>query len=274
VPIRKVASILAFLAVVAGAATLSAQSDPRTVLEQQLKQTFPLTTFSADKSEVVTAGAVVVLQKDKLMTYAVTSPMPPVNTYKGGKISQGWGGFGRDIAITTLTGGAGTANDYAHQEYVTGQTLWVAQVSVGKSDISFVLVSDPDANNIRYYGQLNIPFHNKNSVPSSDEALKSIAEVLTIQPAQEQQAQGPPTPPTPPGQPQQQQTPLPPLAIPPPPTDAPPAAPRTVTLGEVRDQVIADFGQPQKVVHLGPKEIDYYPNMKVTYTNNKVSDAQ
>ena len=41
-----------------------------------------------------------------------------------------------------------------------------------------------------------------------------------------------------------------------------------------KDQVVANFGQPTKVVKLGTKEIDYYPDMKVVYTNGKVSDVQ
>jgi hypothetical protein len=38
--------------------------------------------------------------------------------------------------------------------------------------------------------------------------------------------------------------------------------------------VIASLGQPQKIVQLGAKEIDYYPDMKVTFLNGKVSDVQ
>ena len=34
------------------------------------------------------------------------------------------------------------------------------------------------------------------------------------------------------------------------------------------------FGAPTKIVKLGTKEIDYYPDMKVTFVNNKVTDVQ
>ena len=291
--LRKTVVISAFLAAMVAANCLHAQGgDPKSALEQRLKEAFPPTKFSANKSDVVTAGAVVVLQRDKLMTYAVASPMPPINTYKTGKISQGWGGFGRDLLITTAAGGQGTANDYPHQEYVTGQTLWVGQIAVNKDDISFVLVSDPDANNIRYYAQLKIPFR-KGSIPSPDDGLKSVSEVLTVQPAsgdnsghQPAPDSGEPAAPSsgqhafaplipPPAQPVQAS--LPPLQPPPPPTDAsppPPAAPKTISLGQTKDQVIATFGQPQKAVHVGPKEIDFYQDMKVTLVNGKVTDVQ
>lgn len=433
VSLRKAVVFFAFLAVVGASVGLDAQGDPKAALEQKLKEAFPLTKFSADKSEVVTAGAVVVLQKDKLMTYAVASPMPPINTYKNGKISQGLGGFTRDILITTATGGGGTANDYPHQQYVTGQTLWVGQIAVSKDNISLVLLSDPDANNVRYYGQLNIPFH-KGSIPSPDEGLRAVSEVLTVQQPQDNggsqgdQSQngdtkaaileaikaqfiqtklsedlhdivtpgtiitlrsqdgillcstvskvpltsyyeeghislGPAgkaiwnrllnaaqpgvnstnipqrkfmpgdklwvtgyavfkdgfilqfysdpydgsryfgqlkfmypggTPPSPDqamsaisealtvggGNQNSASTALPPLPPPPPPTDAPPAtptapaAPRTIALGQTKDQVVANFGQPQKVAHVGAKEIDYYPDIKVTFVNGKVTGVE
>jgi hypothetical protein len=38
--------------------------------------------------------------------------------------------------------------------------------------------------------------------------------------------------------------------------------------------VIASLGQPQKVVQLGAKEIDFYPDLKVTFVNGKVTDVQ
>jgi hypothetical protein len=37
---------------------------------------------------------------------------------------------------------------------------------------------------------------------------------------------------------------------------------------------VALFGQPQRVATLGAKEIDSYPDMKVTFTNGKVSDVE
>jgi len=38
--------------------------------------------------------------------------------------------------------------------------------------------------------------------------------------------------------------------------------------------VVQSFGQPTKVVQLGKKEIDYYSDMKVTFTNNKVTNVE
>jgi hypothetical protein len=67
---------------------------------------------------------------------------------------------------------------------------------------------------------------------------------------------------------------LPAIAPPPPPADAAPPPPPTISLGDTKDQVVAALGQPQKVVQLGTKEIDYYPDMKVTFIKGKVTDVQ
>jgi hypothetical protein len=56
---------------------------------------------------------------------------------------------------------------------------------------------------------------------------------------------------------------------------APAAAPESVSLvGMTPDQVTAALGQPTRIVNLGTKKIFVYKDMKVTFTNNKVSDAQ
>jgi hypothetical protein len=48
---------------------------------------------------------------------------------------------------------------------------------------------------------------------------------------------------------------------------------KTISIGQTRDQVIAVFGVPTKIVQLGKKEIDYFPDMKVTFVGNKVIDV-
>jgi hypothetical protein len=76
------------------------------------------------------------------------------------------------------------------------------------------------------------------------------------------------------GAPQPPAPPLPDIAPPPPPADAPPPAPPTIALGQTIDQVTAGFGQPLKVAKLGARTIFYYKDMKVTFTNGKVSNVE
>jgi len=52
------------------------------------------------------------------------------------------------------------------------------------------------------------------------------------------------------------------------------APPKTIELGQTRDQVVEALGQPEKIVNLGSKQIYVYKDMKVTFLNGKVSDVQ
>ena len=65
-----------------------------------------------------------------------------------------------------------------------------------------------------------------------------------------------------------------PMAEPPPPP--PPDAPVTKTIeqGQTTEQVIAALGQPVKIVKLGAKQIYFYKDLKVTFTDGKVSDVE
>lgn len=253
--------------------TVAAQGDTEAI-QLKLNSQFRLTTTTADRTDIVTPGDVVVIQKPGLVMYAVASPLPPSNTYKNGRITQGWGGFGKDLAIG-MSGGGATANDFAHRTFVPQEKCWVTKIAVEKDGILFELYSDPYGDT-RYYGNLKIPFPHKKEVPSADEALQSVGEVLTVVPGDNQggpagqPAQAPPPvqPPPPPAQPA-----APMAAIPPPP---PPAdeAPPTVTLGETKEQVTASFGQPLREAKLGTKEIYYYKGMKVTFKAGKVTDVE
>lgn len=60
----------------------------------------------------------------------------------------------------------------------------------------------------------------------------------------------------------------------PPEQQAHPAQPPTIQLGQTVDQVQAVLGQPDEIVNLGAKVIYVYKNLKVTFMNGKVADAQ
>ncbi len=53
-----------------------------------------------------------------------------------------------------------------------------------------------------------------------------------------------------------------------------PAAPARIALGQSIDSVALTLGEPQKVVDLGAKQIYVYPDLKVTFTDGKVTDVQ
>jgi hypothetical protein len=156
---------------------------------------------------------------------------------------------------------------------VPEEKCWVTGIQVQTDGVHFQLYSDP-YDDVRYYANLKIPFPNKKEVPSADVAMQLVAEVLTVVPADDNGSQGdqggqpaqeaaPPPAPAP--------APMPEIAPPPPPADAPPP---TIEIGQTKDQVTAGFGQPLKIAKLGAKQIYYYKDMKVTFTNGKVSNVE
>ncbi len=260
----------------AAPAAIPAQSGSQTLpplqaLNAALTSHFALTKLTADGSDIVTAGSVLVLHKDGLLMFSIDTKVPPTNTYKAGKISIGFGsGFATDLELAQLQPGASAAN-VPQRKFVAGEKFWIVAFTAKDDGVVFRFYSDPYSD-IRYYGQLKIPFQ-KHVVPPVDDVLKTIFEVVTVQ-----QADNPPNgvadiPPSP--SPASVQEPRPePIPPPPPPADAPAAPPKTIALGQTVDQVVANFGQPQKVVKLGAKEIYYYSDMKVTFVNGKVTDVQ
>ena len=145
-------------------------------------------------------------------------------------------------------------------------------VNVEDDGVVVQVFSDPYGDS-RYLGEVKFPFQ-KNSVPPADQMLSIVAEVFGAEGggAPPQQAAGAEAPRAP--EPRAPEAPMAPIAPPPPPPDAAPPPPKTISVGQTKDQVAAIFGPPQKIVKLGAKEIHYYPDMKVTFVNGKVSDVE
>jgi hypothetical protein len=232
-----------------------------------LSSQFRLTKTTADRSDIVTAGSVLELHKDGLVMCSLDTPAAPTSTYKGGKLGMG---FGATLSWNMALGGMNSA-DVPQRKFVAGEKFWVTGFDVQDDGIVFHLYSDP-YNDVRYYGNLKVAF-GKHSMPAPDEVIKTVAEVITAEQDENAQSnasqpQAPPAPAPPAAQA------MAPIAPPPPPPDAPPAQPATIKLGMTKDQVVAIFGQPKRIANLGPKEIDYYPDMKVTFVKGKVTDVQ
>jgi hypothetical protein len=218
-------------------------------LQKQLEATYPLTKSTADRSDVVTAGAVLVLQKDNLQMCKSNMPIPTKNFYKNGSINQGGFMSVLNKLGNASLGGGDDANTI--RKFVAGEKFWVTRIQVEGDGVTFTFLSDP-FQDARYEATLKFPYA-KGQAPSADDVLATIAQVIKVDgdtgggaPAPEQQAAA----------------------------DAPAAAPKTISIGQTKDEVVQNFGQPTKVVQLGKKEIDYYTDMKVTFTNNKVTNVE
>jgi hypothetical protein len=227
--------------------------DQKAQLQKDLISKCALTTITQDKSDIVNAGGVLALRKSGLLMYATSNPIPPQSSYKKGKITRNpFGkGFWSDLGNSMAAPGSSAA--IAQRTFVTGEKLWLTKVDVKDDGVIFGLFSDP-IDEVRYYGELKVPFP-KGQVPTTDDLLKTLAELFTVESA-DSPAAGDTTAENPPA-PDNAETP-----------------PKTIALGQTKDEVVAALGQPQKIVNLGAKELYLYPDMKVTFMNGKVADVK
>ena len=262
--------------------------DPGTLIKEKLVSQIKLTKAAAAHDDIVTAGDVVVLHKDGLMMCSSASSYAFSNTYSNGVLSANLNNRAKDAAKSFIRGklpfgGGGSVKDAANngctsRKFVSGEKFWVTDIALLKDGILVSTFSDP-YNDVRYYGEIKFPFP-KGSVPPVDDFVKTVSEVITVQPPDDKgkgdkndQAAGGQAPA--PAQaaaaapaPAPMQT----IAPPPPPADAPPPS---IAIGQTKDQVVAGFGQPVRTAKLaGTKEIYFYKDMKVTFTNGKVSNVE
>ncbi len=292
--------------------------DQKAAIQQKLESEYALTQATADNTDIVTAGAVLVLSTKRggsnsnVVMVPVSSTNFYQNIYIDGKITQNAtvakakkakGFFDRATKVGSIIPGVGgaataaggassTAGDAASaagnaepRTFVPGEKMWVTKIDVRDDSVVFSLFSDA-YNNVRYKANLAFQFA-KGSALSPDLVDKTVAEVFKVQPAEDKKADGQQQQ-APAGGQQQQQAPVnapppapaapEPAAVipppPPPPADAPQAPPTTTSLGQTVDKVVADMGQPVKIVKLGTKQIYYYKDLKVIFVNGKVTDVQ
>jgi len=242
-------------------------------LPQKLEEKYKLTKPTDDKTDIVTAGSVLILQKDKLLMFPTTTQIPPQNTYKDGKLSSG--AFGAHQGLQKFGSLIGhpmpSQMQTESRAFVTGEKFWVTKIDVMSDGVLFTLFTDA-YQDVRYYSTLKF-IYPKGANLSTDQVLSLVGEVLKVQedePANSgdnsNQQQG--------GDANQQQAGGGQQQAAPPAEQAPPAPPATVEIGQTTDQVVAILGQPEKIMNLGAKQIYIYKDIKVTFVKGKVTDAQ
>jgi hypothetical protein len=264
-------------------------------IQKKLESEYQLTKTTDDKSAIVTSGSVLLLHKDKVLMVAATSAANPcMNTYKDGKIvptkACGMGEKIRRLPGFGHVPGGGSAP--ATRNFVSGEKFWVTKIEVRESGkepgvvFDFFTDSTPEGDQgIRYKGALTIPFGA--ITPTPEQALKAVAEVITVVPPEDAKDGDKSKQPAAEGGQQEAAQPSQPAAAPPAaaaPAEAPPAPiepppppapePAEVKEGQTIEQVVAALGQPVKKAKVGTKDIYYYKDLKVTFISGKVKDIQ
>ncbi|HTQ55240.1 MAG TPA: hypothetical protein VMI94_12315 [Bryobacteraceae bacterium] len=285
-------ALLAVLAIVGA----KAQDQGRAAVQKALEGEYHLTKATDDKSDIVTAGSVLVLHKDKVLMIAATSAANPcMNTYKDGRIVPARAcGVGEKLKrFGRFIPGNSNAPSVQTRNFVSGEKFWVTKIDVRNNGVVFDFFTDA-IDDTRYIAALTIPFGA--FVPSPEEALKVVREVITAEPSEDAKGKGDNQQAEPqqgqqeaPAAPQQGQAEAPaapaqpaeaapapaeaapaPIEAPPP----PPADPVEVKVGQTEEQVVAALGQPLKKAKVGAKEIYFYKDLKVTFVNGKVKDVE
>jgi hypothetical protein len=286
---RRLSAFLFVLIATGAAATAHAQGDPGTLIKEKLVSQIKLTKAAAAHDDIVTAGDVVVLHKDGLMMCSSASSYGFSNTYLNGVLSANLNNRVKDAAKSFFKGklpfgGGGGVTDAANngcasRKFVSGEKFWITDVTLQKDGILVSTFSDP-YNDTRYFGEIKFLFP-KGSVPPVDAFVKTVSEVLTVEPADDKDkgdkndqasGQAPAQAPAAAPAPEPAAAPMQAIAPPPPPADTPPPS---IAIGQTKDQVVAGFGQPVRTAKLaGTKEIYFYKDMKVTFTAGKVSNVE
>jgi hypothetical protein len=271
--------VAALLAAGSGAQDLSAQGSGNAAeLTQKLNAQFTLTKTTADRSDIVTPGSVLVLHQDGLVMYSTAQQTSPLNIYRDGRIQPSAGNKIRAWGNMLRTTGSSSAEDVANipqRKFVSGEKFWLTGITIQDDGLVLAVYSDP-FNDVRYFGQLKFVFPKK-SLPPTEDMLRLVSEVVSVQPADGAQGGASEAAAQPPQSQQPSQPPAAPLQAivpPPPPPDQQPPAPKTIALGQTMDVVIATWGKPTTDIKLGSKEIFKYPDMKVTFVGGKVSNVE
>lgn len=277
----RLTQLLRFFFAAAAVAGLVANAQDKAAIQKKLESAYTITQPTADRTDIVTAGSILVLQKSGLLMTDATKSDMNQNKYQEGRITQN--ALGKTSRFLSRFPGAGVTapSAGAQRTFVKGEKMWLTKIEVKDNAVVFELFTD-QMGDYRYRALLT--FYGKGPLPSPDQVAQTVAEVFTVQPPDNpaptgDQAAAPapagaaaPAPVPAPAPPADAAPP--PIPPPPPPADEPAAPPKTISLGQTIDEVVANFGQPTKKAKIGTKDIYYYPDLKVTFVNGKVSDVQ
>jgi hypothetical protein len=269
---RNLSSLLQIVAVLFSAiipvnlAHAQAQLPPDAPLADQIKAQFKVTKFGLDGGgfTVLSPGTILVIQKGGILAVPPANLTMGIAIFKDGDLKQP--SAGNRMFLGNVT-----------RFLQVGEKVYVQKVDVNlKTDkVQLTVVECDSCNGVNqpslFKGVVSFEFA-KGSLAAADPAQieDTIGQVFTIdngnggQQNQDQNAQQ--------GQQENQQQDQQQQAAPQ--QQAPPPEPASIQMGMTVDQVEAALGTPDKKVTIGAKIIYVYKDLKVTFTNGKVSDAQ
>jgi len=277
---KKYGAISLSLTLLALVAMPRAFAAPQSV-EDELKKTYKMTKVQSDSTglAVTDAGTVLVIKKGGIRSFPPGDTVITPNSYKDGSMktaqAKTLGAAGK------LAGHFGIPQQANQQDnsrlLPTDEKVYFTKVSVDvqKDTVHINIIECDSCNNVQqpsnFKAQVDFQFPKGYISGGADagQIADVIAQVFANQ-TDDANAQGGQQ-----GGDQGQQggqqgggQAAPPAA------PDPPKQPQSIDKGSTEDQVIAAFGQPDKIVNLGAKKLYIYKDMKITFVGGKVTDVQ
>jgi hypothetical protein len=217
---------------------------PQPNLEARLRAQFAWTTVDQRTWDVIHPGCVLVVQRDGISTSPANAPFHAQHNYRDGQLKRS--------ALNFFT-----QNEATTGRFVAGDRVFVTKTEVKGDNVVLSVLSADAPESMRAKASVSFEFP-KGSLANLD--FENVAVVIreVFAPEPEVLEQQPPV--------TEQRS-----AAPPP---TKPDLHKNIELGATPEQVWSILGPPKFIADLGGKLIYVYPDLKVTFLNERVSDVK
>jgi hypothetical protein len=228
--------ILALLVLSATSAPASERNDRLKALLGELTRTYKITKTGMDEVRITEPGTVLVVKKDGIGANPTFNESPLAYTVSGGEIKAPKG-----FAAALLSSGPTSSTTL----FKPGEKVYVTNLSVGDATVSFTLLSYDmssiavrgNTRQTRYIAHLQFQLPAGVSQPPTAAEIKAVVDPI--------------------------------LAL-----EGEATAPKTIEMGQTPEDVEGALGKPEKIFKAGSKVIYTYKDVKVIFTDGKVTDVQ
>lgn len=284
--IRKIAPLLTVSALLISASSSApfafASAGSTDGVVSVLLKKYKLTETTADKSQITRDGTELSLKQSGVYSFALKQPKISGLSFRSLADPRLYGQVDNKVVdgqvqkqSSALSVNCSTTHCHVFQ---TGDKVYVTKIE-SKNDSSndilkFTIIS---AENIdggegaeRFGATVSFKLKKGVLTESSPEDVETIVEAV-LAPADDSDNSKQDTTASNNAAPAQSAAPAP-KAVPAPPPPA--AAPASLSIGETSSQVLQAYGMPGKIIDLGKKKTYIYKDIKVVFTDDKVSDLQ
>ncbi len=204
-------------------------------VEDALIAKYQLTKTGMDRVRITQPGTVLILQKDGISGDLATDMSFLENKVTDGKVAQA-GGFMASMQGKTTS-----------RDLKAGDKVFLFKIEVKDDKVSYFIITcdtfdvaeHGSTKQTRYKALLTFELGKPFLATATADSIKKVADGVLI-PEEEAKA----------------------------------ANTKSVDMGQSPEQVEAILGKPDKIVNLGAKKIYVYKDMKIIFTDDKVSDVQ